>query len=152
MSSWRYYHRFDKFIHEPKKGETLREFVETDCYRRARLIQEGIETTKPHLIDVDYDLVKSMPVNFCVYISNYSVKKHGFDAPPIVADRLGKYVTDEEYSFYGTFGDFLIHISATQYDWIGELEYPDWEIYPPDLIAYDHYDYSGGDLDEEDEE
>lgn len=140
-----YYHRFGSFMHEPSKGESLRHFVEKDCYLRAKKLEiniQGMEEKDSFLVNPDYELVKAMPVNFITTISNYSVKKHGADAPPIAFERLGqKLVVDDDYSFFGTFGNFLVKISATQYDWIGELEYPSWEICPPDLIAYDNYDY-----------
>lgn len=136
----RYYHRFGSFMHTPKNGETLRHFVEEDCYKRAKRIAQSIEDDR--LADPDYDLVKAMPVNFITTISNWSVKKHGYNAPPLAFMRLGRQmVADEEYSFFGTFGDFLVMISATQYDWIGELEFPSWELHEPDLISYDNYDY-----------
>lgn len=151
-----YYHRFAHFMHEPKKGETLREFLERDCFQRAYAIEiqiEELEKDQTYLANVDGALMGAMPVNFYVYTSNYSVAKNGFDAPPIVASRMGmKTASDDEYSYYGTLDGFLHHISASQYPWIGELEYPDWEIFAPDLIAFDNYDYNGGDQDEEEDE
>lgn len=140
-----YYHCFDGFMIEPTKGMTLREFVEWDAWKRARKLQEEIENLpieKRFLSSPDYKLAMAMPVNVAITISNHSVEKCGTNAPPIVADRLGgKMVCDDSYSFFGTFGEFLVHISASQYPWIGELEYPQWEINEPDLISYDNYDY-----------
>lgn len=145
-----YYHQFDEFRVEPYKGMTLREFVEWDCWRRARIIQEEIENLPEKdrfLSQPDYSLVMAMPVNVAITVSNYSVEERGMNAPPIVADRLGgKVFCDDSYSFFGTFGEFLVHISASQYPWIGELTYPHWEINEPDLISYDNYDYQGEDL------
>lgn len=151
-----YYHRFARFVDEPREGETLREFVERECFDRAKMVEQMIEELpegKDYLLDIDSALYGAMPVNFYVYTSNYSVQKHGFDAPPIVADRMGgKTASDEEYSYFGTLDGFLHHIADPNYPWIGELEYPDWEICPPDLITYNNYDYSGGDLDDDEEE
>ena len=153
-SGW--YHQFKDFMHVPKEGETLRQFVEIECWRRAVQIQESIENRpekERFLSHPSYELVKAMPVNLAITVSNYSVKKHGTNAPPIVADRMGcKIFCDDEYSFYGEFGNFLVHISETQYPWIGELEYPHWEIYGPDLIVYDNYDYQLDGLEDDEEE
>lgn len=147
------YHVFSGFILEPKNGESLRSFIDNDCWQRAKKIQIGIENRpeeEQFLSWPDYALVAAMPVNLCVYVSNYSVEKRGMNAPPIVADRMGgKIVCDDEYSFYGTYGDWLFHISSTQYDWLGDLEYPDWEICDPDLISFDNYDYAIGFDDDE---
>ena len=150
-----YYHRFARFVDEPRKGETLRDFVERDSFHRAKMVEQMIEELpegKDYLLDIDTALCGAMPVNFYVYTSNYSVKKYGFDAPPIVADRMGgKTASDAEYSYFGTLDGFLHHIANPNYPWLGELEYPAWEICPPDLITYDNYDYSGGDLDDDEE-
>ena len=34
-----YYHRFARFVDEPRKGETLREFVERECFHRAEMVE-----------------------------------------------------------------------------------------------------------------
>lgn len=147
-----YYHSFANFMHTPEEYITLREFIEKDCYLRAKAIEQMIEKDNSH-VHVDYELIKAMPVNFCTTVPNYSLKKHKLTAPPIVFERLGyKVVTDEEYSFYGTFGDFLVKLSRMQYDWIGELVHGQWAIIAPDLIVYDNYSDAGGDLEDDEEE
>ena len=61
MSS--YYHRFDGFIGTPKDGQTLREFIEWDCWARATQIQKKIEKGKSVCLDEIFEDVKSMAVN-----------------------------------------------------------------------------------------
>ena len=72
-----YYHRFARFVDEPRKGETLREFVERECFHRAEMVEQMIEELpegKSYLLDIDTALYGAMPVNFYVYTSNYSIK------------------------------------------------------------------------------
>lgn len=133
MISW---YQKTKFIHPPTRGETLREFIDWNALRCA----EYMKSTLSSELDprVSASLVFSTPVN--VIICN-SCENQVSPLPPAITNVIGldsALHADEEYCFVGEYGSWLFHISRSQYDWIGDIEMGECQVYDEGIVLYEY--------------